>query len=226
MGLLGQPADNQAHDHQASAPDLFLIERVQLGCSECFSLLFNRYRNTVYSIAWRVLRDSAEAEDLVQEVFLSIYQRRRGYELGRGTVKTWILHDVHFKALTRRRQINGAMHDSIESDGQADPQVSSRLLSREIDTDRIHWIDRSLESLNERQRKVIQLVHFDGYTLAECSRILEESLANTRNLYYRGMKTLRESLMPANSSSRMLGNDRQESKDIRILPVKSPIMGH
>jgi len=48
-----------------------------------------------------------------------------------------------------------------------------------------------------KQRRVIELVHFDGYTLQEASDILRESLANTRNLYYRGLKDLKEFLNKA-----------------------------
>jgi RNA polymerase sigma factor (sigma-70 family) len=132
----------------------------------------------------------------VQEVFLSIYLQRSRYDNERGTVKTWILHSVQFKALTRRRQIRGTLLDSIE-DGYANQHdLSVRLHSNVPDSDRIRWIGRGLSSLNNRQRRVIELVHFEGHTLLESSKLLSESLANTRNLYYRGMKLLRESLMP------------------------------
>ena len=224
MEFSGQVAAELVHDHGADLSDIALVQRLQNGCPDCFSLLFYRYCHTVYSIAWRVLRDHAEAEDIVQEVFLSIYQQRSRYDFERGTVKTWILHSVHFKALTRRRQLKGVMLDSIDTGLPIDHDLPARFQSNDVDTDRIRWIDRGLTFLNERQRRVIELIHFEGYTLLESSNILRESLANTRNLYYRGMKLLRESLMPS-SIGNMLDTDAKHEERI-ILEAKTPILEH
>ena len=56
------------------------------------------------------------------------------------------------------------------------------------------YVETGIATLGIKQRRVIELVHFDGYTLQEASEILRESLANTRNLYYRGLKELKEFL--------------------------------
>jgi RNA polymerase sigma-70 factor, ECF subfamily len=219
-----QVADGQVHDHGADQPDVILIQRLQGGCSDCFSLLFYRYCHAVYSIAWRTLRDRSEAEDIVQEVFLSIYQRRSRYDFERGSVKTWILHAVHFRALTHRRQLQGVMLDSIDSGSTAEQGVFARLQTSDVDVDRIRWIGRGLTHLNERQRRVIKLIHFEGFTLLESSKILGESLPNTRNLYYRGIKLLRESLM-SSSVSNMLDTVAKQKERV-ILAAKTPILEH
>ena len=221
MESSGQVEAEQMHDHGPHLPDILLIQQLQHGCAECFSLLFYRYCHTVYSIAWRVLRDRGEAEDIVQDVFLSMHLQRSRYDCERGTVKTWILHTVHFKALTRRRQLKGALLHSIETGLPADRNL---LQSNEVDTDRIYWIDRGLTFLNDRQRRVIELIHFEGYTLLESSKILGQSLANTRNLYYRGMKLLRKSLMPSSVSS-TLETDITQNKNV-ILQPKTPVLEH
>jgi RNA polymerase sigma-70 factor (ECF subfamily) len=219
-----QVAVGQLHDHRSDLPDIFLVQQVQRGCSDCFSLLFYRYCHIVYSIAWRVLRDRGEAEDIVQDVFLSIHLQRGRYDFERGTVKTWILHSVHFKALTRRKQLKGTLLDSIETGPPIDHGSSSQMHSNGIDTDRICWIDRGLTHLNERQRRVIELIHFEGYTLLESSKIIDEPLANTRNLYYRGMKLLRKSLMPSSVSSTLHTEITRE--DRVLLQPKTPALEH
>jgi DNA-directed RNA polymerase specialized sigma24 family protein len=53
------------------------------------------------------------------------------------------------------------------------------------------YVETGISSLTKKQQQAIELVHFDGHTLQETSLILRESLANTRNYYYRGLKTLR-----------------------------------
>ena len=224
MESSGQVATEQVHDHEPDLPDIFLVEQLQRGCSDCFSLLFYRYCHTVYSIAWRVLHDRAEAEDIVQEVFLSIHLKCNRYDFDRGSVKTWILHSVHFKALTRRRQLKSVLLDSIETGVSNKQTFASKLQANDIDTDRICWVDRGLTLLNERQRRVIELVHFEGYTLLESSRIIEESMPNTRNLYYRGMKLLRKSLMPHSVSGTL--NTEITREERVILHPKTPILEH
>jgi RNA polymerase sigma-70 factor, ECF subfamily len=202
MNFSGQAVLQQVHDHAESVTDITLVEQLQSGCPDCFSMIFYRYCHTVFGIAWKVLRDRGEAEDIVQDLFLSIYQQRNRYDLSRGSVKTWILHSVHFKALSRRRQLKCGMLDSIESGSSLEQSASPRSLHPEEDIDRIRSIERGLSGLNERQRRAIELVHFEGYTLLETSDILGESFPNTRNLYYRGMKALRESLLPPQTSSK------------------------
>jgi DNA-directed RNA polymerase specialized sigma24 family protein len=56
------------------------------------------------------------------------------------------------------------------------------------------YVETGIATLGIKQRRVIELVHFDGYTLQEAAEILRESLANTRNLYYRGLKELKDFL--------------------------------
>ena len=56
------------------------------------------------------------------------------------------------------------------------------------------YVESGIATLNPKQRRIIELVHFEGYTLQETSEIARESLANTRNYYYRGLKALRNFL--------------------------------
>jgi RNA polymerase sigma-70 factor (ECF subfamily) len=197
-----QVAPQHAHDHGESVSDTVLVEQLRNGCADCFSIIFYRYCHTVFRIAWKVLRDRGEAEDIVQDLFLAIYQQRHTYDLRRGSVKTWILHTVHFKALSRRRQLKCGILDSIQQGDALEESLSERPLHREEDIDSTRLVERGLSALKERQRRAIELIHFEGYTLLEASEILRESLPNTRNLYYRGMKALREALLQSRMSSK------------------------
>lgn len=212
-----------AHQHGTDVPDADVIQWLQAGCAECFSLLFHRYRALVYSIAWRVLRDHAEAEDVMQDIFLSIYLKRRVYDSERAEVRVWILHDVHFRALSRRRQLKGSLMDPLDG-GHGERGPAETLQAPLPDADSLRVIRQELARLPERQRQVIELVHFEGCTLLESSKLLGESLANTRNLYYRGMKALRASLAPV--QSRSLSADGSAPKKHRPLQVKTPVLEH
>lgn len=173
--------------------DAALIRSLQGGCEQSFEILFTRYWKLVFAIAWKTLRQRNEAEDVVQDVFFTIYQRSDRYDPSRASVRTWIAQFAHFKALARRK----ALHAATATDLDELEKFESGLLRFGCPDgvlERAAFVEQCLGMLNPRQRRTLELVHFDGYTLTEAASILKQSLANTRNLYYRGMNTLRSLL--------------------------------
>lgn len=187
-------AGNREHLHVQFADDAALIESLQAGCEPCFEILFARYWKLVYAIAWRILRQQGEAEDVGQEVFLALYLQRDRYDATRGSVKTWIAQFAHFKALMRRKYLQTRELNDLD-DLTAFECELSRTRGLQGTLERSALVEQYLSALNPRQRRTVELIHFDGYTLLEAAAILHQSLANTRNLYYRGMKSLRANLL-------------------------------
>ena len=66
--------------------------------------MFHRYCGQVFSVSFRILRDKAETEDILHEVFLAIYLQQERFDSSKGSVRTWILQFDYFKALLRRRR--------------------------------------------------------------------------------------------------------------------------
>lgn len=182
-----------AHEHHAPLPDDELLRNIAQGCTDCFALLFHRYCRQVFSVAFRILRDKGETEDILQEVFLSIYLQQERFDPARGSVRTWILQFAYFKALLRRRYLR--IRNFYRQEEIAEARDSGRVQSLEFLgmslTEWARYVETGIAALSAKQREVIGLVHFEGYTLQEASEIVRESLANTRNYYYRGLKDLR-----------------------------------
>ncbi len=181
------------HVHSDIADDLELIRALQDGCEMCFDVLFARYWKLVFTIAWKILRERTDAEDIVQEVFLAIYLQRDRYESSRGSVKTWIAQFAHFKALMKRRYIQTRELVNLDEFSEFELELVRFTASQGV-LERAALVEECLAALNPRQRRTVELVHFDGYTLMETAVVLKQSLANTRNIYYRGMKALRSQL--------------------------------
>lgn len=163
------------------------------GCQDCFAALFQRYCRSVFSVSFRILRDRPEAEDLLQEVFLAIYQQREKYDASRGSVKTWILQFAYFKSLLRRRYLrirNFYTQEELSESHEFRRRMPSELMGLSA-AEWARFVERGIAALNPKQRQVMELVHFEGYTLQETSEIVRETLSNTRNYYYRGLKALR-----------------------------------
>ena len=175
--------------------DVELIRGIQNGCSDCFAKLFHKYCKLVRSIIWKVLRQDSEVDDVVQEVFVGIFERAAEFDPTRGSAAAWIAQSAYWKARTRRRQLVLIRAREIE---EQSPEMSGCQEPRnDLDqSERIAVIAQGLRLLNEKQRATIELVHFEGNTLAEAATMMGESLSNVRNLYYRGMKALRAHLAP------------------------------
>ncbi len=186
----------QDHEHLASLADDELLRNIGQACTDCFAILFHRYCRQVFSVSFRILRDKSETEDILQEVFLSIYLQQEKYDPARGSVRTWILQFAYFKALLRRRylRIRNFYKQEEVSESTGTRRTPSSELHGMISAEWARYVESGIAALNPKQRRVIELVHFEGYTLQEVSEIVRESLANTRNYYYRGLKALRSFL--------------------------------
>jgi len=147
-------------------------------------------------VSFRILRDKAEAEDILQEVFLSIYLQKERFDPTRGTPRTWILQFAYFKSLLRRRYLgirNSYNQVEVSEVREIRASRSPDLLGM-TPAEWALYVEAGVEALNQKQRQVIEMVHFEGRTLQEISEILRETLANTRNYYYRGLNALRDRL--------------------------------
>ena len=185
--------NEMSHIHLRSVPDEALVNNIGEGCSDCFALLFERYCRPVFSVSYRILRDRSEAEDLLQEVFLAIYLQRERFDASKGSVKTWILQFAYFKSLLRRRYLR-IRHFYTQEELLETYEFRKRSPSELMGLSSAEWarfVESGIAELNPKQRQVMELVHFEGYTLQETSEIVRETLTNTRNYYYRGLKALR-----------------------------------
>ena len=199
-----QNSGPMSHSHANSLSDETLLHNITRGCCECFAVLFERYCRHVISIAFRILRDRQEAEDIAQEVFLAIFLQRERFDQSRGSVKTWILQFAYFKSLLRRRYlrirkfyIQEEYSESFEFRLRS-PSEAVGLSSAEW----VHFVESGIASLNPKQRQVMELVHFEGFTLQETAEAIRETFANTRNYYYRGLKALRAYLNSRSTQKR------------------------
>ena len=93
-----------SHEHVDSLADDVLLRNIGQGSTDCFALLFHRYCRLVFSVSYRIIRDKAETEDILQEVFFSIHLQQELYP-ARSSIRIWILQFAYFKALLRRRYL-------------------------------------------------------------------------------------------------------------------------
>jgi RNA polymerase sigma-70 factor (ECF subfamily) len=171
-----------------------ILGRLQSNDSAALSLLFDRYARVALGIARRILRDSGEAEDAVQEAFLYIYQKSALFDPAKGTARSWIIHIVYHRALDRREYLArrsfyigtdvGPLDDALLGETDLDREIGSKLDREQL--------KKAFEGLEERQRRTLELFYFEGLDLREISKVLGEPLGNVRHYYYRGLEKLRK----------------------------------
>lgn len=186
-----------AADHPS---DEVLVSRLCGEDREALSLLFRRYARIVRGVAFRVLRDVSEADDLVQEIFLLIYRLRRSFDSSKGSARFWILQMTYRRAVSRRRYLTSRhFYKSVDIDDVAgeltDPRAeSSQLKNSLLGLLGTSGLEKAFESLSDGQRQTLSLYFFEGYTVDEIAVKLGQSRGNIKHHYFRGLDRLRKHL--------------------------------
>jgi len=180
---------------EPSDEDLLLL--VSRGDQEALASLFRRYARVVRGLAYRVLRDAAEADDLLQDIFLLVYRLSRSFDPSKGTARTWILQITYRRAISRRRYLTTRhFYNRVDLDEavehERDPLVLSGTSDQLAGLENITVLRRALEELPENQRRTLALFFFEGYTFSEIAAKLGQREGNVRHHYYRGLDRLRK----------------------------------
>jgi len=187
--------------------DEFLIAQICTGDREALAALFERYARLIRSVAARILRDAAEAEDLVQDLFLYIQRKCGIFDSSKSTARSWIVQMAYHRALDRRRYMKSrgfyAQPYFPANDVQA---VGNPTAESDYSAEAVfgrNGLDKIVNALSADQRETLRLHFFEGYTLLEVSEKLGQPLGNVRHHYYRALERLRKE---------MFANDRQRSE--------------
>jgi RNA polymerase sigma-70 factor, ECF subfamily len=176
--------------------DEILMERVQAGDKNALAALYDRYCRLILSVGLRILRDAGEAQELVQEVFLYIFQKSESFDPGKSSLRSWAVQIAYSRALNRREYLAlRRFYDCCQIDEvlqSASSDFSPEEMGQVAEIRAL--LESALEKLTTLQRTTIEMFFLEGYSLAEISGKLNETLGNTRHHYYRALEKLRETV--------------------------------
>jgi RNA polymerase sigma-70 factor (ECF subfamily) len=184
-GIAARPAG------ESEAVDLDLLHRVARGDAAAFAELFDRYGARVLGLLVRMLGRRSDAEEVLQETFLRVWQRAGDYRVERSSPKTWIYLLARSRALDRIR--------SRDSSARRDAAVETRLTdtvgppAAEAIESRV-LVERALGTLTPEQRECVELSFFHGLSLSQIARRLQIPLGTAKSRFLYGMRNLRETL--------------------------------
>lgn len=178
----------------AALEDAALLARVGAGDEAAIELLYERYGRPCFALARRILDDAQLAEDVVQQVFLALWQGT-GYDPRRGAVSTWLLSVTHHKAVdavrregTRRKRLAGeqTLLEVAALGPGPDDEVWARL--------RAERTRDALRLLPSEQREVLLLAYYGGYTQREIADMTGLPLGTVKSRTLTALRRLREQL--------------------------------
>ena len=183
--------------------DVQLMLDVKAGDDESFNLLLRRYRTPLVNFLFRMVRDSATAEDLAQEVFLRVYRARKQYSPS-AKFTTWMFRIATNLALNsirdnRHHKLETSIDAPVDDEDSAPRELPSREMRIDehmVERDRCEIIRRAIASLPEKQRVAVLLHKYEEMDYGEIAGILDCSESALKSLLFRAYETLRVELAP------------------------------
>jgi RNA polymerase sigma-70 factor, ECF subfamily len=177
--------------------ELDLLARITKRERAAFEQLYTRYSNILYATAMKFLKEDADAQDVVQDVFIQIWDKAKLYDPAKGKPLTWALTMTRNRSIDRIRAIQrrSRLRDDFEKETVADESAGIREALSGVDaSERTQILRDAVGRLSPEQRKVIDLAFFGGLTQSEIADRLGEPLGTVKARARRGLMKLKELL--------------------------------
>jgi RNA polymerase sigma-70 factor (ECF subfamily) len=182
-----------APDREATSPsDTELLARLGARDTSALEQLYDRHARHALGVAYRVLSDRAEAEEVVQDVFLQLWNARIRYDERRGKFTSWLFVMARNRAVDRLRRRSSRPRGEPATGREAAhaPDAERHVL----DGERQRQVAHALSQLPSVQREAIELSFFGGLSHSEIARQLSEPIGTVKSRMNRAMATLRTTL--------------------------------
>ena len=175
-----------------------LARRLQSRDAGAMGELYDRYGRLVYSLILRIVRNSAAAEDLVQETFLRVWNRMQGFDQERGALGPWVLTVARNRAIDYLRSSDGRMSaGALDLDRLEHPGQFCDFDNRALSLDRARMLKEAFEKLTPNQKTVIELAYYEGLSQTEMADRMQQPLGTIKTWVRSALKVLREQLTEA-----------------------------
>ena len=193
MGAVTRPA----RPPERSSPDADLLRRIAAGDAGAVEDLYDRFRRPAFALARRILADDTLAEDVLQDVFLSVWRDPAAFDGRRGSFASWLMAMVHHKAVdavrreeSQRRRQTLAGDDLALRAPMATYDVEEQAESRSV----AERVRAALGDLPVSQREALTLAYYGGYTQREVAALTGAPLGTVKTRMLAGMRRLKEGL--------------------------------
>jgi len=159
---------------------------------------YDQTATPLFSVALRIIGDAAEAEEVVQDAFVQIWEKAATFDPLLGSAFHWALSITRHRAIDRlrSRQRRARMTDRFQDNATADSVTAASPETDALSTEDARAVRTALGTLPQEQRQAIELAFFSALTHPEIAEMLNQPLGTVKARIRRGLLKLRENLQP------------------------------
>ena len=187
----------------ASTSDAALVVAIGRWRQDVLAEAYRRHAGSVFGLARRLLGNGTAAEEIVQEVFLRLWNQPERFDPARGSLRSYLLAHAHGRAVDALRS-EGARRSREERDARRTAEAGYDLEHEVWDLASAEQVRRALSSIPDPERTAIELAYFGGHTYREVAAMLDQPEGTVKSRIRSGLKRLRGAL----STTGLAGGDR------------------
>ena len=175
-------------------PEIELLKRIGQGDRKSFEQFYDRFSRVLFTVAYRLLGNQEAAEDVLQEVFVQIWEKASRYDPARGKPLTWAMTLTRYRAIDYLRSLRrrGQLHEDAKQEAQGEEKLADRSSFVAVAAGEQHaFVREAIAKLSEEQREVIELAFFGSLTQTEIAERLNQPLGTVKARIRRGLIKLR-----------------------------------
>ena len=176
------PTDSSAQQASDLSADRDLLRQVALGSADAMRGVYARCSARAFATALRLLPTRADAEEVLQEIFLDVWRRAREFDPARGGLETWVTTIARTRSIDRLRSL-GTVSRMVEGVSQEAPPVSATPLAPDVTVAAMQdqaRVRAALEQLPPEQREVVLLAYFEGLSQSEIAQTTGHPLGTVK----------------------------------------------
>ena len=178
--------------HSNESVEAQLIDRLRRNEPEGLAAAYDRYGGVAYSLFLRITRNQSISEDLVQELFLRVWNRRHVFDAAKGSLGAWVTSIARNIAIDYVRSAHAHFQTKLRPIDQTDSLLFSyRRQEPEKTLDAVCRIRDSLQSLSDNQRRALELAYFEGCSQTEIALRMQEPLGTVKSWIRSALNRLR-----------------------------------
>lgn len=176
-------------------PDPDIIDRMKKRDPDGLAAAYDRYGSLAFSLFLRITRDRSISEDLLQELFLRLWNRARDFDASKGALGVWIVSIARNMAIDHLRSADARFSTRLRPIDHIDPSLFSYKASEpETLIDRTRTVSTAFSHLNENEKRVLELAYFEGFSQSEIAARLKEPLGTVKSWMRSGLGRLRTAM--------------------------------
>ncbi len=175
------------------ASDAVLVIAISRYDQQALAEAYRRHAGAVFALAQRLLADRAMAEEIVQEVYLRLWNRPEVFDPARGSLRSYLLAQCHGRSVDLLRS-ETSRRQREEKDARRTAQAGYDVEHEVVDLAVAERVRGALDGLQTNERRAIELAYLGGHTYREVAELLDEPEGTVKSRIRSGLKKMRQSL--------------------------------